>query len=78
MSTNKNRGQNGFGGESSAFLIPYVFSLAVIGIPLFFMELAIGESLRQGSGGVWNAIHPYLGGVGFASVIVCLVDVYLT
>lgn len=41
------------------------------------MELAIGQSLRQGSVGVWNAIHPYLGGVGFASVVVCLlVGVY--
>ena len=65
MSTNKNRGQNGFGGESSAFLIPYVFSLAVIGIPLFFMELAIGESLRQGSGGCVerNSPLPGWGGV---------------
>lgn len=28
--------------------------------------------MRQGSVGVWNYIHPYLGGVGFASVVVCL------
>ncbi|KAJ7394069.1 hypothetical protein OS493_003743 [Desmophyllum pertusum] len=55
-----------------AFLIPYILSLVVMGIPLFFMELAIGQSLRQGSVGVWNAIHPYLGGVGFASVVICL------
>ena len=55
-----------------AFLIPYVFSLVVMGIPLFFMELAIGQSLRQGSVGVWNAIHPFLGGLGFASVVICL------
>lgn len=43
-----------------------------MGIPLFFMELAIGQSLRQGSVGVWNAIHPFLGGLGFASVVICL------
>lgn len=55
-----------------AFLIPYFLSLFLLGIPLFFLELAIGQSLRQGSVGVWNAIHPYLGGVGYACVVVCL------
>ena len=62
---------------SGAFLIPYILMLVLLGIPLFFLELAIGQSLRQGSIGVWNEIHPYLGGVGFASVVVCfLVGVY--
>lgn len=62
---------------SGAFLIPYVLCLALLGIPIFFLELAIGQSVRQGSIGVWNYIHPYLGGVGFASVMVCfLVGVY--
>ncbi|XP_068710937.1 sodium-dependent neutral amino acid transporter B(0)AT3-like isoform X1 [Montipora foliosa] len=55
-----------------AFLIPYFLSLFLLGIPLFFLELAIGQSLRQGSVGVWNAIHPYLGGLGYACVVVCL------
>lgn len=53
-------------------MIPYFLSLFFLGIPLFFLELAIGQSLRQGSVGVWNAIHPYLGGVGYACVVVCL------
>ena len=53
-------------------MIPYFLSLFLLGIPLFFLELAIGQSLRQGSVGVWNAIHPYLGGVGYACVVVCL------
>ena len=57
---------------AGAFLIPYFLSLFLLGIPLFFLELAIGQSLRQGSVGVWNAIHPYLGGVGYACVVVCL------
>lgn len=55
-----------------AFLIPYFISLVLLGIPLFFLELAIGQSVRQGPIGVWRAIHPYLGGVGLASVVVCL------
>lgn len=57
---------------AGAFLIPYFLSLFLLGIPLFFLELAIGQSLRQGSVGVWNAIHPYLGGLGYACVVVCL------
>lgn len=60
-----------------AFLIPYFACLVLLGIPLFFLELSIGQSLRRGSLGVWNAISPYLGGVGIASVIVSfLVGVY--
>lgn len=55
-----------------AFLIPYFISLVLLGIPLFFLELAIGQSVRQGPIGVWKAIHPYLGGIGLASVVVCI------
>ena len=33
------------------------------GIPLFLIELGIGQRLRTGSVGVWNAIHPCLGGM---------------
>ncbi|XP_036993203.2 inactive sodium-dependent neutral amino acid transporter B(0)AT3 isoform X1 [Artibeus jamaicensis] len=51
-----------------AFLIPYLIALAFEGIPLFHMELAIGQRLRQGSVGVWTAISPYLGGVGLGSL----------
>uniref|UniRef100_A0A4X1THB2 Transporter n=1 Tax=Sus scrofa TaxID=9823 RepID=A0A4X1THB2_PIG len=47
-----------------AFLIPYVIALVFEGIPLFHVELAIGQRLRRGSIGVWRAISPYLGGVG--------------
>ncbi|KAL9985278.1 hypothetical protein ACROYT_G007658 [Oculina patagonica] len=60
-----------------AFLIPYFISLFLLGIPLFFLELAIGQSVRQGPIGVWKAIHPYLGGIGLASVVVCvLISMY--
>ena len=55
-----------------AFLIPYLISLVLLGIPLFFLELAIGQRIRKGPIGVWKTIHPYLGGVGVASAIVCL------
>ncbi|XP_063781258.1 sodium-dependent neutral amino acid transporter B(0)AT3-like [Pseudophryne corroboree] len=64
-----------YGG--GAFLIPYGIALILVGIPLFHLELAIGQRLRRGSIGVWNTVSPYLGGVGIASMLVSfLVGVY--
>ncbi|XP_069845463.1 sodium-dependent neutral amino acid transporter B(0)AT2 [Dipodomys merriami] len=54
-----------------AYLLPYLILLLVIGIPLFFLELSVGQRIRRGSIGVWNYISPKLGGIGFASCIVC-------
>ncbi|XP_018428428.1 PREDICTED: sodium-dependent neutral amino acid transporter B(0)AT2-like [Nanorana parkeri] len=59
--------QNGGG----AFLLLYFLLLLIIGIPLFFLELAAGQSIRQGSIGVWKHISPRLAGIGFASCLVC-------
>lgn len=58
--------QNGGG----AFLIPFAIMLVLEGIPLFLIELGIGQKMRLGSLGVWNTIHPWLGGIGIASCIV--------
>lgn len=55
-----------------AFLIPYLIMLFVEGMPLLYLELAIGQKFQKGSIGVWNAIHPYLGGIGVASAAVSL------
>ncbi|KAK2815372.1 hypothetical protein Q7C36_023638 [Tachysurus vachellii] len=51
------------------FLIPYIVMLFLEGIPLFYLELAIGQKMRLGSIGTFTSISPYLGGVGFASVV---------
>uniref|UniRef100_G3PHD9 Transporter n=1 Tax=Gasterosteus aculeatus aculeatus TaxID=481459 RepID=G3PHD9_GASAC len=59
--------QNGGG----AFMLLYVFLLTIVGVPLFFMELAAGQSIRQGSIGVWKHISPKLAGIGYSSCIVC-------
>ncbi|KAJ8924104.1 hypothetical protein NQ315_006886 [Exocentrus adspersus] len=58
--------QNGGG----AFLIPFAIMLVLEGIPLFLIELGIGQKLRLGSLGAWNTIHPWLGGIGISSCIV--------
>ncbi|KAK1152702.1 sodium-dependent neutral amino acid transporter SLC6A17-like [Acipenser oxyrinchus oxyrinchus] len=54
-----------------AYLIPYFILLIIIGIPLFFLELAVGQRIRRGSIGVWNYVCPRLGGIGFSSCMVC-------
>lgn len=46
--------------------------LVLEGVPLFLIEMAIGQKMRLGSLGVWNTIHPWLGGMGIASAIVTL------
>ncbi|XP_005946388.1 sodium- and chloride-dependent transporter XTRP3A isoform X1 [Haplochromis burtoni] len=51
------------------FLIPYLIMLLLEGLPLFYMELAIGQKMRLGSIGAWTSISPYLGGLGLASVV---------
>ncbi|KAL1513133.1 hypothetical protein ABEB36_002593 [Hypothenemus hampei] len=58
--------QNGGG----AFLIPVAVMLVLEGIPLFLIELGIGQKMRLGSLGVWNTIHPWLGGIGISSCLV--------
>uniref|UniRef100_A0A8C9RQX7 Transporter n=1 Tax=Scleropages formosus TaxID=113540 RepID=A0A8C9RQX7_SCLFO len=60
-----------------AFMIPFLILLVLEGIPLLHLEFAIGQRLRKGSVGVWTAIHPYLTGVGIASMLVSfLVGMY--
>uniref|UniRef100_A0A8C8DVX3 Transporter n=1 Tax=Oryzias sinensis TaxID=183150 RepID=A0A8C8DVX3_9TELE len=57
-----------YGG--GAFLIPYLIALVFEGLPLLYLELAIGQRLRKSSIGVWTSISPLLGGVGIGSMIV--------
>uniref|UniRef100_A0A8B9X864 Transporter n=1 Tax=Bos mutus grunniens TaxID=30521 RepID=A0A8B9X864_BOSMU len=57
-----------YGGGS--FLVPYIIMLVVEGMPLLYLELAVGQRMRQGSIGAWRTVSPYLSGVGVASVVV--------
>ncbi|KAM9774291.1 sodium-dependent neutral amino acid transporter B(0)AT2-like [Syngnathus typhle] len=59
--------QNGGG----SFLLLYVLMMLLVGIPLFFLELAAGQAIRQGSIGVWKSISPRLVGIGYSSCVVC-------
>ncbi|XP_023228941.1 sodium-dependent neutral amino acid transporter B(0)AT3-like [Centruroides sculpturatus] len=53
-----------------AFLIPYFVMLAIEGVPVFYLELAVGQRLRKGAIGVWNLVSSYTGGIGLTSAVV--------
>ena len=49
-------------GYSGAFLIPYVVMMVFGGLPLFYMELALGQFHRSGCLTLWKRICPALKG----------------
>lgn len=44
--------------------------LLIEGMPIFYLELAIGQRLRKGAIGVWSQVSPYLAGIGISSAVV--------
>merc|ERR1711953_639546 len=52
-----------------AFLIPYLVMLLLCGIPLLYMELAVGQYTRRGPIGALGKICPLLKGAGLSTVI---------
>lgn len=61
------------GGAS--FLFPYIIMLVIAGLPLFFMELALGQFASEGPITVWK-MSPFFAGIGYAmctiSGVVCI------
>uniref|UniRef100_A0A8C7U182 Transporter n=1 Tax=Oncorhynchus mykiss TaxID=8022 RepID=A0A8C7U182_ONCMY len=51
------------------FLIPYLIIGVVGGIPIFFLEIALGQFMKAGSINVWN-IAPLFKGLGYASMVI--------
>ncbi|XP_069749768.1 sodium- and chloride-dependent neutral and basic amino acid transporter B(0+)-like [Narcine bancroftii] len=52
-----------------AFLIPYILMLALIGMPMFFLESSFGQFAGFGPVKVWKAV-PILQGVGVTMLLV--------
>ncbi|XP_061694134.1 sodium- and chloride-dependent creatine transporter 1 isoform X2 [Syngnathoides biaculeatus] len=50
------------------FLIPYLLIVFVGGVPIFFLEIALGQFMKAGSINVWN-IAPLFKGLGYASMV---------
>ncbi|XP_065054317.1 sodium- and chloride-dependent GABA transporter 1-like [Rhopilema esculentum] len=55
-----------------AFLLPYILFLFLCGMPLFFMELSVGQYLQLGPISCWKAICPAFSGIGYAMLVVSL------
>ncbi|XP_077467836.1 solute carrier family 6 member 4a [Stigmatopora argus] len=62
--------QNGGG----AFLLPYLLMAVFGGVPLFYMELALGQFHRNGCISIWKHICPIFKGIGFA---ICIIALYI-
>jgi SNF family Na+-dependent transporter len=52
-----------------AFLIPYFVMLFLVGIPLFYLELSLGQALKLGPVKLWQKATPVLGGIGIAMTV---------
>ncbi|KAG1927887.1 sodium- and chloride-dependent creatine transporter [Pimephales promelas] len=51
------------------FLIPYILMVFFGGIPVFFLEIALGQFMKQGGVATWN-IAPLFKGLGLASMVI--------
>ncbi|XP_047565325.1 orphan sodium- and chloride-dependent neurotransmitter transporter NTT5-like isoform X3 [Lutra lutra] len=54
------------------FILMYFFMLCLFGIPLLYMEMIMGHWLRVDNIRVWKQLVPWLGGIGYASILVCI------
>lgn len=58
---------------TGAFLVPYCIMLVVGGIPLFYMELALGQFNRKGAITCWGRLVPLLKGKILFLIILVLI-----
>ena len=54
-----------------AFVVVYLIMLFVLGIPLFYLEVALGQATKKGPVKAWFAVSKNLGGIGVCALIVC-------
>ncbi|EDO28939.1 predicted protein, partial [Nematostella vectensis] len=59
-----------FKNGGASFLIPYGSMLLFCGIPIFYMELALGQFLRKGASKAWASVCPAAAGIGVAMMMV--------
>uniref|UniRef100_H2ZI19 Transporter n=1 Tax=Ciona savignyi TaxID=51511 RepID=H2ZI19_CIOSA len=64
-----------FRNGGGAFLIPYFLMIVFGGIPLFYLELVLGQYHRSGCISIWKKICPIFKGVGYA---ICLMAIYVS
>lgn len=55
---------------AGSFFFIYTVVLLFVGIPLLFLEMAVGQRMHRNSIDAWKIIAPWAGGVGYSSFIV--------
>jgi solute carrier family 6 amino acid transporter-like protein 5/7/9/14 len=58
-----------------AFLIPYLIVLTLAGIPLYFLEITLGQYSSCGATTVWK-FCPFFKGTGYVMVMMCILCCY--
>ncbi|XP_026737204.1 creatine transporter-like [Trichoplusia ni] len=53
-----------------AFLIPFFLMLLIIGLPIFFLELYVGQYTGIGPLQAFSAISPFFSGLGYCTLVV--------
>uniref|UniRef100_A0A7E4UTE1 Transporter n=1 Tax=Panagrellus redivivus TaxID=6233 RepID=A0A7E4UTE1_PANRE len=59
-----------FKNGGGVFLIPYTLMVFLAGIPLFYMELALGQYFRKGAITTWGYICPLFKGIGYCVIMI--------
>ncbi|XP_077325083.1 sodium- and chloride-dependent betaine transporter-like [Lithobates pipiens] len=57
-----------------AFLIPYAIFMFACGIPMFFLEIALGQYTSQGPTTAWLKMCPLFSGIGYGMVVMCFLS----
>uniref|UniRef100_A0A672Z246 Transporter n=1 Tax=Sphaeramia orbicularis TaxID=375764 RepID=A0A672Z246_9TELE len=64
-----------FKNGGGVFLVPYVLFLVTCGIPIFFLEVSMGQLTGQGGITCWRKICPLFEGLGYGSQVIMLYTV---
>ncbi|XP_013789084.1 sodium- and chloride-dependent glycine transporter 1-like [Limulus polyphemus] len=59
-----------FRNGGGAFLVPYVLMLSLCGLPVFFLELSLGQFHGQGPNIAFRHMVPIFHGIGYAMLII--------
>uniref|UniRef100_H2ZAG7 Transporter n=1 Tax=Ciona savignyi TaxID=51511 RepID=H2ZAG7_CIOSA len=63
-----------FKNGGGAFLVPYLLSVAVFGLPMYIFEIAIGQFTQQGKLNAWDRI-PIMKGYGYACIVMTMMSI---
>ncbi|XP_032513127.2 sodium- and chloride-dependent glycine transporter 1-like [Danaus plexippus] len=60
-----------------AFLIPFFLMLILVGLPIFYLELYIGQFTALGPLKAFNAISPFFTGLGYCTLmVISMISIY--